>query len=195
MRLRLIRSAAKRDCKTTSSDGSPWPVHGPVMVPSGGRRPENKPVTEVYIDADGCPVKEEVYRVARRKGIVVHVVSNARMNVPADERIRRVVVANSPEAADDWIAEHAGAGDVVVTTDIPLADRCLKRGAKVLDPKGNAFTEDSIGGAVAMRDLMRELRAMDLTRGGPAPFTDRDRSRFVSRLHEVIQAAGRPSKA
>jgi uncharacterized protein len=148
-------------------------------------------VTKFYVDADGCPVKEEGYRVARRTGIAVHVVCNSPMNVPADPLLRRVVVGNTPEAADDWIAEHAGAGDIVVTTDIPLADRCLKRGARVLDPRGVEFTEDSIGGAMAMRDLMRDLRAMDMARGGPPPFTDRDRSRFVSRLHEVVQAVAR----
>ena len=151
-------------------------------------------MTAIYVDADGCPVKEEVYRAARKKGISVYVVCNSRMNVPDGEIIHRVVVGNTPEAADDWIAEHAGAGDVVVTADIPLADRCLKRGARVLDHRGAAFTEDSIGGAMAMRDLMKDLRAMDMTRGGPAPFTARDRSRFVSRLHEAIQAAARASR-
>ena len=148
-------------------------------------------MTDIYVDADGCPVKEAVYRIARAKGITAYVVCNSLMNMPASEIIHRVVVGNTPEAADDWIAEHAGAGDIVITTDIPLADRCVKRGARVLDPKGGEFTEDSIGSAVAMRDLMRDLRSMDMTRGGPAPFTDRDRSRFVSRLHEVIQAVAR----
>jgi uncharacterized protein YaiI (UPF0178 family) len=148
-------------------------------------------LTAIYVDADGCPVKAEVYKVARRKGVAVYVVCNTHMNVPTGETVHRVVVGNTPEAADDWIAEHAGSGDIVITADIPLADRCLKRGGRVLDHRGVAFTEDSIGRAMAMRDLMKDLRAMDLTRGGPAPFTDRDRSRFVSRLHEEIQAVAR----
>jgi uncharacterized protein len=146
---------------------------------------------EIYIDADGCPVKDEVYKVARRSGVRVHVVSNSPMFVPNKERIQQVVVGNVPEAADDWIAGHAGPGDVVVTADIPLADRCLKAGARAIDPRGREFTHDSIGGAIAMRELMKDLRAMDAVQGGPAPFTDRDRSRFLSKLHDVIEALGR----
>ena len=148
-------------------------------------------MTEIYIDADGCPVKDEVYRVAKNKGLFVHVVCNAYLNVPADSQINLVVVENTPEAADDWIAEQASAGDIVITTDIPLADRCLKRGARVLDPRGQEFDDDSIGRALAIRDLKSDLRAMNLVGGGPPPFGNKDRSRFLSRLHEVIQSIAR----
>ena len=148
-------------------------------------------MTTIYVDADGCPVKNEVYKVARRLAVPVRVVANSHMNVPENDLIRAVVVENTPEAADDWIAGEAGAGDVVITTDIPLADRCIKRGARVIDPRGGEFTPDSIGHAVAMRDLKNHLRAMDAIKGGPPPFDAKDRSRFLSRLDEVLQAIRR----
>ncbi len=146
------------------------------------------PRPTIYVDADACPVKDEVYRAARKYGLVVQVVCNAFMNVPPDARIQRVVVGRTPDAADDWIAEHAGPGDIVVTADIPLADRCLKRGARVLDTRGREFTPDSIGMAVATRDLMAHLRDTGLVGGGPPPVGKKDRTAFLQKLHEVIQA-------
>jgi len=146
---------------------------------------EDAHTPEIYVDADGCPVKQEIYRASGKYHMTVYVVCNTNMNVPKEERIHLVVVGREPDAADDWIAEHAGAGD---TTDIPLADRCIKKGAKVLDARGREFTEDSIGSAMAMRDLMDHLRMMGLTSGGPPPLVKKDRSKFLSKLHEVIQS-------
>jgi uncharacterized protein YaiI (UPF0178 family) len=146
---------------------------------------------EVYVDADGCPVKDEVYRVARRHGWTVHVVANSRMSVPTDERIRQVVVGGRFDEADDWIAERIGPGDVAVTADIPLAARCLERGATVIGTKGNLFTEDSIGDSLATRELMSQLRQAGVVTGGPAPMAKQDRSRFLAGLEEAIRAAVR----
>jgi uncharacterized protein len=144
----------------------------------------------IYIDADACPVKSEVYRVARRYGMRVAVVANATLRVPPDELFEAVVCPGFG-AADDWIAEQAGPGDVVVTADIPLAARCLARGARVLGPKGNVFTENDIGEAVGMRDLMAELRQGGAVTGGPAPMAPKDRSRFLSKLDDLINAVRR----
>jgi uncharacterized protein YaiI (UPF0178 family) len=145
----------------------------------------------VYVDADACPVKEEVYRVARRHGVKVFVVANATMRVPAEALIELVVVRGGFDAADDWIAERAELGDVVVTSDILLADRCLKRGARVLGPKGDVFTEGAIGEALATRALLDMLRQSGEFTGGPAPFAKADRSRFLSKLDELLHAARR----
>jgi uncharacterized protein YaiI (UPF0178 family) len=144
-------------------------------------------MTEIYVDADACPVKQEIYRVAERYGLKVHVVSNSYLNVPRNPRIELVVVSDSFDAADNWIAERAGAGDIVVTADIPLADRCLKSGAAVIGSTGVPFTTSSIGMAMASRELMSNLRAMGEVTGGPKPMTDRDRSRFLSAMDETIQ--------
>jgi uncharacterized protein YaiI (UPF0178 family) len=144
----------------------------------------------IYVDADACPVKEEVYRVARRYALAVKVVANAPLRVPAGGKVE-LVVRPGFGAADDWIAEQAGPGDVVVTADIPLAARSLARGARVLDPKGRPFTENDIGAALAMRDLMNELRQGDVVTGGPAPMTAKDRSRFLSKLDEAVNAVRR----
>ena len=145
----------------------------------------------IYVDADACPVKEEVYRVARRHGVKVYVVANAPLRVPAEDLIELVVVRGGFDAADDWIAAHAGPGDVAITSDIPLADRCLKAGARVLGPKGHAFTEDSIGEALATRALLDMLRQSGEVSGGPAPFAKSDRSRFLSKLDEALHAVRR----
>jgi uncharacterized protein YaiI (UPF0178 family) len=145
----------------------------------------------IYVDADACPVKEEIYRVARRYGIKVHVVANAPMRVPTEELIELVVVPGGFDVADDWIVERIGPGDIAVTTDILLAGRCLLRGCKVLSPKGNEFTEDDIGDAVATRALLEMLRQSGEFRGGPAPFAKSDRSRFLSKLDETIHAIRR----
>jgi hypothetical protein len=144
----------------------------------------------VYVDADACPVKQEVYRVARRYGLRVAVVANTPLGVPADPLIA-LVVRPGFGAADDWIAQEAGPGDIVVTADIPLAARCLARGARVLDPKGRPFTDNDIGAALAMRDLREELRQGGAVTGGPSPMTPRDRSRFLSRLDEAANAVRR----
>jgi uncharacterized protein YaiI (UPF0178 family) len=141
----------------------------------------------IFIDADACPVKAEIYRVAERYGLKVYVVANSIIAVPRDPRIERVVVSDSFDAADNWIAERCGSGDIVVTADIPLADRCLKAGAAVIGSTGVPFTTSSIGMALASRELMSNLRAMGEITGGPKPMTPRDRSRFLSALDETIQ--------
>jgi uncharacterized protein len=149
----------------------------------------------LYIDADACPVKAEIYRVAGRYGLKVYVVSNSYINVPRDPRIERVVVSDSFDAADDWIAERVGPRDIVITSDIPLADRSLKKGAAAIGATGVAFTTSSIGMAMASRELMSNLRAMGETTGGPKPMSPRDRSRFLSTLDETIQKLRRASRA
>lgn len=144
-------------------------------------------MTSIFIDADACPVKAEIYRVAERYGLKVFVVSNSYINVPRDPRVERVVVSDGFDAADDWIVERAGPGDIVVTADIPLADRSLKKGAAAIGSTGIAFTASSIGMAMANRELMSNLRAMGEITGGPKPMSPRDRSRFLSTLDETIQ--------
>ena len=144
----------------------------------------------IYVDADACPVKEEVYRVARRYAMHVAVVANAPLRVPANDLVE-LVVRPGFGAADDWIAERAEPGDLVVTADIPLAARCLAKGARVLDPKGHPFTDSGIGSALAMRDIMDELRQGGVVAGGPAPMTPKDRSRFLSKLDETVNALRR----
>jgi uncharacterized protein YaiI (UPF0178 family) len=144
----------------------------------------------IYIDADACPVKEEIYRVARRYAMRVAVVANAPLRVPADALVE-LIVRQGFGAADDWIAEQVEAGDIVITADIPLAARCLAKDARVLDAKGHAFTEDDIGSALAMRDLMDELRQGGTVTGGPRPMTQKDRSRFLAKLDEMVNAVRR----
>lgn len=143
---------------------------------------------EVYVDADACPVKDEVLKVAARHKWVIHIVSNSWMRLPETPLIHRIVVPNGPDAADDWIAEHAGEGDLVITNDIPLASRCLNCGAHALRPIGKAFTEDNIGMGLAMRDLSAHLRETGEISGGPASFTKQDRSKFLSAMESAIQA-------
>jgi uncharacterized protein YaiI (UPF0178 family) len=148
----------------------------------------------IYVDADACPVKEEVYRVARRYGIKVYVVSNAPLRVPTEGLIELVVVRGGFDAADDWITEHVGAGDIAITADIPLAERCLRQGSRVLGPKGLEFTEDAIGDALATRALLDMLRQSGSFGGGPAPFAKSDRSRFLSKLDEIIHSIRRDTR-
>ncbi|MFV8259673.1 YaiI/YqxD family protein [Bdellovibrio bacteriovorus] len=145
----------------------------------------------IYIDADGCPVKDEIYKVAERYQLKVFVVANKYINIPASERVEMVVASSGFDAADDWIVEHAGPGDIVVTADILLAERCVKGQVRALGPKGVEFTEDSIGSAVATRELMQNLRHMGEMRGGPAPMDKKDRSRFLGKLDEIIQSLKR----
>jgi uncharacterized protein YaiI (UPF0178 family) len=141
----------------------------------------------IYVDADACPVKHEVYRVARRYEMHVVVVANAPLRVPTDTRVE-LVVRSGFGAADDWIAEQVGPGDLVITADIPLAARCLEKGTRVLGPKGYPFTDNQIGAALATRDLMEDLRQGGALTGGPAPMTAKDRSRFLSKLDEAVNA-------
>jgi uncharacterized protein len=140
----------------------------------------------IFVDADACPVKPEIYRVAERHGARVFVVSNSMMGIPATPWIERVIVDGAPDAADDWIAERAVRGDIVVTSDIPLAARGVKAGADVIGPTGRAFTEASIGMTLATRNLMDDLRSAGQITGGPKPFTARDRSAFLSALDLAI---------
>ena len=140
----------------------------------------------ILIDADACPVKDEVYRVAFRRSVAVKVVSNARIRIPDHPLVERIVVSDGFDAADDWIAETAGASDVVVTADILLAERCLKAGASVLGPTGKPFTNASIGSAIATRSIMADLRVGGDVVGGPAPFAKADRSRFLQALDEAL---------
>jgi uncharacterized protein YaiI (UPF0178 family) len=140
----------------------------------------------IFIDADACPVKDETYKVAARHGLKTYVVANSWINVPRDGQIERVVVEAGPDIADNWIAERAGPGSIVITTDIPLAARCVKVGAAVIAPTGKAYTEQSIGMALATRNLLDELRSTGEITGGPRPFSPRDRSSFLSALDLAV---------
>lgn len=142
---------------------------------------------EIFVDGDACPVKDEVYAVATRLGVPVALVANSRMHVPHGFGVELIVVDEGPDAADDWIAAHVRTGDVVVTADIPLAARCLERGARVLGNDGRPFTEDSIGGALATRELKSHLRESGISSGGPRPLSNKERSRFSSKLDELVQ--------
>jgi uncharacterized protein YaiI (UPF0178 family) len=146
---------------------------------------------EIYVDADGCPVKDEVYRVADRYGLQVWVVANAWLRVPDSPLVTRVAVDEGLDRADDWIAERIGPGDIAVTSDVPLAARCVKQGARVIAPNGKPFTEESMGDVLATRNLMTALREASEIRGGGRPFTKQDRSRFLGALDAAIQAIRR----
>lgn len=141
---------------------------------------------QIFVDADACPVKDEVYRVAERHGVMVHVVANSGFRVPQSPLVSRVLVSDGFDAADDWIAGRASPSSIVVTADIPLAGRCLANGAEVLNHTGQPFTENSIGMALAMRGLMQDLRAMGEIGGGNKPFVPKDRSRFLEALERGI---------
>ena len=145
----------------------------------------------IFIDGDGCPVKQEVYRVAKRYGLKVTLVSNSPMRAPHEDWLETVVVDGQFDAADDWIVEHVSENDIVISGDIPLASRCLEKGAQVLAATGRVFTRDSIGDALARRELLSHLRDLGTLTGGPAPFEKQDRSRFLQRLDETIQAVRR----
>ncbi len=171
---------------------------GSSVTPDYQTHLEEIPLLNIYVDADACPVKDEVYRVAKRYRLPVTLVANSWMRVPLDEAVSLEVVNAELDAADDWIAEHATPGDIVITTDIPLAARCLEAGAEVLGPAGRPFTEDNIGGALATRELLAELRQTGDAFGGPPPFAPKDRSRFLQELdrliHKVLRLAkGSPS--
>jgi uncharacterized protein YaiI (UPF0178 family) len=148
-------------------------------------------VLHIFIDADACPVKQEVYRVAKRCGLEVTLVANARMRIPDGDWLRLEVVGTGLDAADDWIAEHVGPDDIVVTADVPLAGRCVRAYARVISPTGKQFTEHNIGESVAMRDLMTDLRSAGEITGGPPPLKAADRSQFLQQLDNVIQSIRR----
>ena len=148
-------------------------------------------MVHIYVDADACPVKNEVYRVAKRYHLDVTLVANAWMRTPDDPGITLEVVEDGFDAADDWIVDHVETDDIVVTADIPLASRCMQKGARAIGSSGRPFTEDNIGEAVATRDLLAVLRGGGEITGGPPPLTKRDRSRFLQTLDEVIQSIRR----
>src|SRR5579871_787318 len=143
--------------------------------------------SRIYVDADACPVKDEIYRVALRHGLPVSVVAGNFIRVPQDPLIERVAAGSGMDAADDWIAERARPGDIVVTADIPLASRCVKAGAEVIAPNGKPFSEESIGMTLAVRNLMTDLRSSGEITGGPKSFSPRDRSTFLSALDQTIR--------
>lgn len=148
-------------------------------------------MTRIFVDADACPVKDEAVRVAERHGLPVVMVSNRGMRAGQHPLVRQIVVADGMDAADDRIAEDIAAADIAVTADIRLAARCIAKGARVLSPAGKPFTEAGIGAAVATRDLMAHLRELGEITGGPRSFTRQDRSRFLSALETMVQAAKR----
>jgi uncharacterized protein YaiI (UPF0178 family) len=152
-------------------------------------------MSEVFVDADACPVKDEVIRVIARHGVVVHMVSNGWLRLEEHPLVDRVVVAQGADVADDWIAERAGRGDVVVTADIPLAARCLASGARLICHAGRLFTEGSIGSALAKRALSAHLRETGEMRGGGPMFTKKDRLRFLDALERELTAARRETSA
>jgi uncharacterized protein YaiI (UPF0178 family) len=150
-------------------------------------------MTDIYVDGDACPVREEVYRVADRLGLTVFVVSNGSRPIrpPGRANVRMILVGEGADAADDWIAERITAADVCVTTDIPLAARCLSRGARAVSPAGKPWTGDNIGQALAGREVARHLRETGMSHAGPPPLTQADRSRFLGALDAAVQAARR----
>ncbi len=155
-------------------------------MPGNGEGPA---ATRIFVDADACPVKEEVYRVARRYRLAVFVVANSFIRTPPDALIQSVVVEAGPDLADDWIAERAAGRDIVITSDIPLASRSLKAGAQVLAPNGKPFTNSSIGGALAGREIGEHLRSFGEITGGPKAFSAQDRSKFLNALDAAVNKA------
>ena len=147
----------------------------------------NATPTRIYVDADACPVKDEIYRVAIRHGVPVSVVAGNFIRVPHDPLIERIAAGSGMDAADDWIVERAKPGDVVITSDIPLASRCVKAGADVIAPNGKPFSEESIGMTLAVRNLMTDLRSAGEVTGGPRSFSPRDRSAFLSALDQTLR--------
>ncbi|MEZ5764346.1 MAG: YaiI/YqxD family protein [Xanthobacteraceae bacterium] len=156
---------------------------------------DSQPSLRIYIDADACPVKDEIYKVAARHAVPVTVVAGGFIRVPQDPMIERVAAGPGMDAADDWIVARADALSIVVTADIPLASRCVKAGAQAIAPNGRAFTEDSIGMTLAVRNLMHDLRSTGDVTGGPAPFKPSDRSAFLSALDQAIRRARRAQQA
>ncbi|TBW34532.1 YaiI/YqxD family protein [Siculibacillus lacustris] len=153
--------------------------------------PPPRTAVEIFVDADACPVKDEIFRVAGRLGLISHVVANTWMRLPEDPNIRRVVVGEGPDVADDWIAERVGPGCVVVTTDVPLADRCVKAGARVVTPTGRILDAGSIGMALATRDLLDDLRSAGAVTSGPRPCAAKDRQAFLQALDREVRRAAK----
>ena len=153
-----------------------------------------KPAIRIFVDADACPVKPEIYRVAERYGLKVFVVANSFMNVPRSESIERVIVSEGPDVADDWIVERTTENDIVITADIPLAGRGVKKGATVISPTGKPFDDNSMGMALATRDLMTDLRSAGATTRGPQPLSRQDISRFLSALDLAVTRLQRKIK-
>jgi len=154
-------------------------------MPDDLKAPET-PAIRIFVDADACPVKNEVYKVAERYGLKVFIVANSFMNVPRSDMIERVIVPDGPDIADNWIAERAGGSDIVITADIPLAGRCVRNGAVVISPTGKPFDDNSIGMALATRDLMTDLRSAGATTRGPPPLSRQDLSRFLSAMDLAV---------
>jgi uncharacterized protein len=173
--LQAFCSQLSRQCATTP----------PVANPQTDDADLN--TTRIYIDADACPVKNEVFRVAERHGLPVSVVAGQFIRIPQHPLIERIAAGPGMDAADDWIAERVGKGDIVITSDIPLASRCIKAGAEVIAPNGKPFTEQSIGMTLAVRNLMTDLRSSGEVTGGPKSFAPRDRSAFLSALDQTIR--------
>src|ERR1700712_2752857 len=172
----------------------PMEYHAPSRERPRHSRPKFQPMTlvlnpttRIYVDADACPVKDEIYRVAERHGLPVSVVAGQFIRVPQEPRIERIAAGPGMDAADDWFAERAGKGDIVVTSDIPLASRCVKSGAEVIAPNGKPFSGQSIGMTLAVRNLMTDLRSSGEVTGGPRSFAPRDRSAFLSALDQAIR--------
>ena len=157
--------------------------------------PQKPAAIRIFVDADACPVKAEIYRVAERYALQVYVVANSFMAVPRSDLIERVIVSAGPNVADDWIVERAGVNDIVITADIPLAGRCVRNGATVIGPTGKPFTDDSIGMALATRDLLTDLRSAGATTRGPPPLTRQDISRFLSALDLAVVRLQRKASA
>ena len=179
--------AGREDSRANSDYAGCEPGIARKTGPNRLSQPAAQPIT-IYIDADACPVKAETYRVAERHGIKVYLVTNSYIAVPREPFIERIVVDANPDAADDWIAERASRGAIVITADIPLASRSIKAGADVISPYGQIMEEASIGMALATRNLMDELRSAGQVTGGPKPFQPRDRSNFLSSLDAVSHA-------
>lgn len=162
-------------------------LYSKLNQPDAGLMSVTRPSIQIYVDADACPVKDEVVRVAERHQLPVHMVSNSWMRLPDSPLVARVIVADGPDAADDWIAERIASTDIAVTADIPLAARCIAAGARVISPMGKPFTQDSIGMAVAMRNLMTHLRETGEVRSFNATFGKNERSRFLQTLEQAVQ--------
>jgi uncharacterized protein YaiI (UPF0178 family) len=162
------------------------PAFGNLTTMTEDLKEPEAPAIRIFVDADACPVKNEIYRVAERYGLKVFIVANSFMNVPRSDMIERVIVSEGPDVADGWIAERATANDIVITADIPLAGRCVRNGATVISPTGKPFDDNSIGMALATRDLMTDLRSAGAVTRGPPPLSRQDISRFLSALDLAV---------
>ncbi len=192
--VKAVRSCVREVQVTGGTEGGMSAAAGTALAKGWGGETVtdagNNPM-RIYLDADACPVKEEVYRVAARYGVPVSVVANARLRIPSEPSVELVVVGGDIDAADDWIAEHATSADVVLTADVPLAARVMRSGATCLDFRGGEYNPNRIGDALASRDLNAYLRSLGLPASGPPAFQPRDRSRFASKLDAVVGRTAR----